>query len=105
MVYCVFSTDKQTLTHIRAGTSGEESEKCKRHKFESVQRLFQMANLNPDIVATFKKQSAELAKTAKAIMATDKSKLVESEDKFLHIRAVRAEHLDREVQSGKSRRV
>ena len=61
-------------------------------------------SINIDLATKFRAEVEALQKTARAIMALDKAKLEDSGDKFLHIRAVRADHLAREVKTGKSQR-
>lgn len=55
-------------------------------------------------VAAFKRACEELEKAAKLLYREDKRTIDDSETKFIIIRAVRAEHLAREVKTGKSQR-
>jgi len=58
--------------------------------------------LNAQKVSQFKEALKLLQATAKELASVDKSKLEDSEDKFLVIRAVRIDHAIRETLSGKS---
>lgn len=63
-----------------------------------------MANYTVEQVKAFKDAIVAANKAATALLSVEAHKLEESSDKFLRIRAVRIEHLSREVADGKSKR-
>jgi hypothetical protein len=63
-----------------------------------------MANYTAEQVKSFKDAVAAANRAADALLKVEAHKLDEGSDKFLRIRAVRIEHLHREVLEGKSKR-
>ena len=61
-------------------------------------------NATASQLEAFKKATEALRLAAAPLLKMDRTKIEDSEVKFLLIRATRADHLAREVKSGKSQR-
>jgi len=66
--------------------------------------MAEVKHLDPKDTEQVKEALKLIQPLAKKLASTDKSKLTESEDKFMIIRMVRLEHLIRETLNGKSYR-
>ena len=61
-------------------------------------------NVTAQQMEAFKKAAEALNAAAAPLLKVDRTKIEDSETKFLLIRATRAEHLAREIKTGKSQR-